>query len=38
MVDSIKQSMNRIDIQRIRVNDTDAKLGTKSSVSVRVQP
>ena len=33
MVDSIKQSMNRIDIQRTRVNDTDAKLGTKSSVS-----
>ena len=33
MVDSIKQSMNQIDIQRTRVNGTDAKLGTKSSVS-----
>ena len=31
MVDSIKQSMNRIDVQRARVNDTDTKLGTKSS-------
>ena len=31
MVDSIKQSMNRIDMQRTRVNDTDAKPGAKSS-------
>ena len=31
MVDSIKQSMNRIDMQRTRVSDTDAKPGAKSS-------
>ena len=31
MVDSIKQSMGRIDVQRTRVNDTDVKLGSKSS-------
>ncbi len=31
MVDSIKQSMNRIDVQRSRVNDTNAKLGAKSA-------
>ena len=31
MVDSIKQSMNRIDVQRAHVNNTDTKLGTKSS-------
>ena len=31
MVDSIKQSMNRIDIQRARVNDTDGKLGARST-------
>ena len=31
MVDSIKQSMGRIDIQRARVNDTDGKLGAKST-------
>ena len=29
MVDSIKQSMNRVDVQRTRVNDTEPKLGTK---------
>ena len=31
MVDSIKQSMSRIDMQRTRVNDTDAKPGAKPS-------
>tara|TARA_B100000989_G_scaffold277728_1_gene238924 strand:- start:298 stop:603 length:306 start_codon:yes stop_codon:yes gene_type:complete len=31
MVDSIKQSMNRIDVNRTRTNDTELKLGTKSS-------
>ena len=31
MVDSIKQSMNRIDVQRTRVNDSDAQLGGKLS-------
>ncbi len=31
MVDSIKHSMNRIDVQRTRVNDTEPKLGTKSN-------
>ena len=31
MVDSIKQSMNSIDIQRARVNDTNGKLGAKST-------
>ena len=30
MVDSIKQSMNRFDVQRTRINDTDAKSGAKS--------
>ena len=29
MVDSIKQSMNRVDVQRTRANDTEPKLGTK---------
>ena len=31
MVDSIKHSMNRIDVQRTRINDTEPKLGTKSN-------
>ena len=31
MVDSIKNSMNRIDVQRTRVNDIDTKSGASSS-------
>ncbi|MDC3311498.1 flagellar biosynthesis anti-sigma factor FlgM [Alphaproteobacteria bacterium] len=31
MVDSITNSMNRIDIQRARVNESDAKQGAKGS-------
>ena len=38
MVDSIKHSMNRIDVQRTRVNDTESKLGAKSNDVAKSAP
>ncbi len=35
MVDSVKHSMNRIDVQRTRINEVDEKSGTNKSAMVK---
>ena len=38
MVDSVKHSMNRIDIQRTRINEVNEKFGTNKSAMVKEAP